>query len=234
MKKAVLAAALALACAATTRAGIVITEVDPTGSSAVSGTGGTSNGYTADWFELTNTGASAVDITGWKMDDNSHAFANAVGLRGVTSIAAGQSVVFVEGLADGSTDATIQANFKTAWFGANVPANFTIGGYGGTSVGLSATADEVNIYDSLGNRVTGVGFPASTLGVSFDNSAGVGGTTDPLPLISTTSVAGTNGAFTAPTGEVGSPGVAATPEPGTLALLGLGSIGVLIRRRVAK
>ena len=28
---------------------IVITEVDPTGSSAVSGTGGSSNGYVADW-----------------------------------------------------------------------------------------------------------------------------------------------------------------------------------------
>ncbi|HOS45355.1 MAG TPA: lamin tail domain-containing protein, partial [Paludibacter sp.] len=31
-----------------------------------SGTGGTE-----DWFELTNFGTTSVDITGWKMDDNS-------------------------------------------------------------------------------------------------------------------------------------------------------------------
>ena len=66
---------------------VAITEVSPTGSSA---------SYGADWFELTNTGSSALDITGWKMDDNSNSFAASVALRGVTSIAAGQSVVFLE------------------------------------------------------------------------------------------------------------------------------------------
>ena len=38
-----------------------------------------------DWFELTNTGSSAVNITGWKMDDNSHAIASAVPMFGVSS-----------------------------------------------------------------------------------------------------------------------------------------------------
>src|SRR5262249_33858367 len=94
------ALALVLFSSISARAAIIISEVEPSGSSAVSNT------YNADWFELTNTGASAVNITGWKMDDNSHTFANAVALRGVTSIAPGQTVVFVEGLADGSTDAT--------------------------------------------------------------------------------------------------------------------------------
>ena len=72
------------------------------------------NSYGADWFELTNIGSTAVNISGWKMDDNSNSFGNAVALRGVTSIAAGQSVVFIEGNATGTTDSTIDATFKTA------------------------------------------------------------------------------------------------------------------------
>jgi hypothetical protein len=228
VKKVILASVLTLGCAASSRAGIFITEVDPTGSSNAI--------YGADWFELTNTGASAVDITGWKIDDNSQLFANAVAIRGVTSIAAGQSVVFVEGNATGTTDTTLDANFETAWFGANVPAGFTIGNYGGTGVGLSATADGVNIFDSAGNPITGVSFGASTSGVTFDNAAdagaGVNLPTTP-PTISTLSVAGTNGAFTSPDGEIGSPGVVAhaVPEPAAIAVFGIGGLTMLTRRR---
>ena len=171
------------------------------------------------------------------MDDSSHGFATAVGIRGITTINPGQSVVFIESDALGANDATLEASFKTAWFGSNVHAGFTIGAYGGSGVGLSANADEVNIYDSLGNlRITGVGFLTSTLGVSFDNKAGIGGNTDPLPLISTVSVAGTNGAFVAPTGEIGSPGVigsVAAPEPASLGFIGIGAAGILVRRRKA-
>ena len=34
----------------------------------------------ADWFELTNIRDTAVDIAGWKVEDNSHTFANALAL----------------------------------------------------------------------------------------------------------------------------------------------------------
>jgi hypothetical protein len=232
--KSVLSACVVLCAAAFSRAGIVITEVDPSGSSA------TSNTYNADWFELTNTGISTVDMTGWKMDDNSHTFTLAVPLRGVTSIAAGQTVVFIEGLADGSTDTTIDNNFKSFWFGNNVPAGLTIGNYGGSGVGLSQSADEVNIYDAGGNQIVGVGFGASTLGVTFDNTAGIGSSTQPDPLISTTSMVGVNGAFASANAaagqpnEIGSPGVTGiTPEPGAGLLLGLGA-ALLPRRRFAR
>jgi len=59
---------------------VVITEVNPSGSSA---------SYAADWFELTNTGPGAVNVSGWKMDDNSNGSpASAeVALNGITSIA---------------------------------------------------------------------------------------------------------------------------------------------------
>jgi hypothetical protein len=232
MKQLILAAGAALLIAGSARAAIIISEVDPSGSSS------TNNTYNADWFELTNTGATAQDITGWKMDDNSHTFASAVGLRGVTSIAPGQSVVFVEGTADGSTDSTIDSNFTNFWFGSNVPAGFTIGNYGGTGVGLSQTADEVNIYDSAGNEITGVGFGATALGVTLDNSAGVGSSTQPDPIISTNSAVGVNGAFASANSvspapaEIGSPGVAVVPEPAgcTLALIGMTGMFFFARR----
>src|SRR5262249_37020253 len=76
---------------------IIISEVNPSGNS--NGT------YAADWVELTNIGSATANISGWKMDDNSHTFANAVPLAGVTTIAPGQSVVFVEG------DSTTASNF---------------------------------------------------------------------------------------------------------------------------
>jgi uncharacterized protein YjiK len=201
-----------------------ITEADPSGSGNA--------GYKADWFEVTNTGTTAVDITGWKMDDNSHASATAVALRGLTSIAPGQTVVFIEGLADGSTDASILANFSTAWFGsATLPAGFIYGFYGGTGVGLSGTADEVNLFDASGNWITGIGFGAATApvttiapatpGKTFDNKTGVSlsALAATSPLVSTLSEVGTNGAFLAADGlDIGSPGKIANATPVTPAV----------------
>lgn len=106
---------LALAIAVSTgvangaSAAIVISEVDAAGSASGSG-------YSADWFELTNTGSTAVSISGWKMDDNHDSFSAADALTGVSSIAAGQSVVFLE--STGSTPATVNANFESVWFGS--------------------------------------------------------------------------------------------------------------------
>jgi uncharacterized protein YjiK len=168
-----------------------ITEVSSTSSS--------NSTYKADWWELTNVGSNAVDLTGWKIDDESNAFASAVALSGVTSLAPGKSAVFVEG-----TVPTTEA-FKAAWFGASVPAGFLIGSYSGSGVGLGSGGDQVNVFDAGGNRVTGVSFGAATSGVSFDNAAGIGGSTAPPPAISTLSVAGVHGAFVAG-GETGSPG----------------------------
>ncbi len=168
-----------------------ITEVMPTGSS--NGT------YAADWWELTNTGSTTVDLGGWKMDDESDSLATAVALNGVASLAPGDSAVFIEG------DATKVAAFESAWFGSSVPVGFQIGTYSGSGVGLSSGGDQVNLFDASGEPVTGVSFGTATAGVSFDNAAGIGDTTAPPPTISTLSVAGVNGAFTAG-GETGSPG----------------------------
>ncbi len=221
IKSAVLATLLVASAAANAAptASIIISEVDASGSSM---------SYAGDWFELTNTTSSAIDITGWKMDDSSNAFLSAVALRGVTSIAAGKSVIFIEGASTSTGDSTLNAAFLAAWFGANVPANVTLANYGGTGVGLSTGGDAVNIFNSTGTNIASVSFGASTAGQTFDNSAGLAGT------ISTLSALNVGGAITSfNTAEIGSP--AAVPEPESYALLmaGLVLIGAISRKRQA-
>ncbi|HEX8295696.1 MAG TPA: lamin tail domain-containing protein [Chthoniobacteraceae bacterium] len=218
MKHSLLSAVLLTGALASAQSAIVITEVHPTGNNA---------SYAADWFELTNNGASAVNITGWKIDDSSASFASALALRGVTNIASGASVIFLEGIADGTTDSTIATNFRSAWFGANPPAGLMIGGYGGSGAGLGNSGDAVNIYDSTGTLVANVSFLAATTGTTFDNPSGANG------AVTTKSVSGVNGAFTSPGGEIGSPG--AVPEPGSATLLfgAIAGIAALRRRRSA-
>ena len=136
---------------------LAVTEVSPWSSGDAP--------YKADWWELTNTGPRTVDLTGFKMDDNSNAFANAVALNGVPALAPGQSAVFIEG------NASTANAFKAAWFGAGAPAGFAIGSYSGSGVGLSTDGDAVNIFDPQGDRVTGVSFGSATTGFTFDNAA---------------------------------------------------------------
>ena len=134
-----------------------------------------------------------------EVDDNSDSASLAVALNGVTSIAAGQSAVFIEGTAATAT------SFTSTWFGASPPSGFTIGYYEGSGVGLSTSGDAVNIFDTTNAPVTGITFGASDSTPplqSFDNAAGLSGE------ISTLSSVGTNGAFTTTndSNEVGSPG----------------------------
>jgi uncharacterized protein YjiK len=187
---------------------VIVSEAAPWGSG--------NSTYAVDWFELTNTGSTAVDLAGWKMDDNSNQFANAVPLLGVSSLPAGESAVFFEDTG-GLDDAAVTAAFAQAWFGsATLPSGFLIGHYGGSGVGLSTGGDAINLFDAMGNRVTGIAFaasPTSTPFATFDNTVGLGSTTLPLPVVSTLSVVGVNGAFLAADGAgIGSPdGVDRTP-----------------------
>jgi Lamin Tail Domain len=229
----VISAALSLSLISA-KAQVIITEVDPSGSASGSG-------YSADWFELTNEGSSSVNIQGWEMDDSHDSFSAAVALAGISSIAAGQTVAFIEN--DGSTSAgsTIVSNFEQTWFGSNVPAGFTIGTYGasGSSVGLSQSGDAVNLYNSSGVLQAGVQFGVSSpTSGTFDNSVAKLNNTDGIaaddPTLQTFSVAGVNGAFDSSKGEIGSPGVAEAPEPSSFTMI-LGSFGLLalgMRRRI--
>src|SRR5204863_852823 len=57
-----------------TAAKLIISEVAPWGSG--------NSPYAVDWIEITNTGATAQTITGWKIDDNSNVFSSALVLNG--------------------------------------------------------------------------------------------------------------------------------------------------------
>ncbi|WP_187830015.1 SdiA-regulated domain-containing protein [Siccirubricoccus phaeus] len=175
-------------------AGLYISEIAPwsSGNSPVG----------ADWFEVTNAGTSAVDVTGWKMDDSSDVFAQAVSLTGITSIAAGESVIFLE------TDdlEAAKAEFIATWFGGTAPAGLQIGAYSGGGVGLSTGGDAVNLYNAVGEKQASVSFgasPADAPFTSFNNAAGLNNAE-----VTALSEVRTNGAFAAPgdAAEIGSPG----------------------------
>jgi hypothetical protein len=218
----IIVAAMLSSVAVQANAALLITEVAPWAS-------GNAPLYATDWFELTNTGSSVLNIAGWQMDDSSNGSAK-VALTGIASIAAGESVIFTENAAT--------AAFLNAWFGASAPAGLQIGNYTGAGVGLSTAGDAVNIYNSVADggllqaNVTFAASDALAPYQTFDNAAGLNNA-----AISTLSVVGVNGAFVAlnDMNQIGSPGsiAAAVPEPETYAMLlaGLGLMGFISRRR---
>jgi uncharacterized protein YjiK len=185
---------------------VAVTEVAPWGSGEAE--------YNADWFELTNETPDAISLAGWKMDDNSDGFGTAVTLNGISTLAAGESVLFLE-TPVGKTapeEQEVVTKFKTSWFGSSVPGGLQVGTYNGSGVGLSGSGDGVNIFNSAGAHITGVSFGASSGTApfdSFDNAAGLGSFGTPTP-ISTLSVEGVDGAFNAHD-QIGSPGRTAEP-----------------------
>jgi len=161
-------------------------------------------GGTADWFEITNYGNAAADITGYKMDDNSFSSSSAVTLSGVTTIAPGESVIFVET----ATPLTDLPAFRIFW---GLPAAVQVGSYTGSGVSLGSGGDGVVVYTGSNveiNRIQATG--AATTGSSFYyvyNSSGA--------LLSTgnpVSAEGTVGAFKSVNalGNIGSPGASAS------------------------
>jgi opacity protein-like surface antigen len=230
IKNLLLAAALASTFAArSASADIVITEVDPYGSNG-------SDGYSADWFELTNTGTTSESIAGWTMLDN-HAASNtsnpygtgntiSIGnlsgsnktfgaaaltlASGATSIGAGQSVIFLESSATASSSSTLIANFEKSWFGSNVPTGITLGTYddgSGANYGLSQTADMVNIFNGGTSSATLI----ASVAVGADSGSPMATFDNAAGLNNATltqkSSVGVNGAFLSASGlEIGSPG----------------------------
>lgn len=162
------------------------------------------SGGTADWFEITNYGNAAVDITGYKMDDNSFSSSSAVSLTGVTTIAPGESVIFVETAAP----LTDLPAFRIFW---GLDAGVQVGSYTGSGVSLGSGGDGVVVYTGSNveiNRIPATG--SATTGRSFYYVYNSSGT-----LLSTgnpVSAEGTVGAFKSVNalGNIGSPGASAS------------------------
>ena len=164
-----------------------------------SGTGGT-----PDWFELTNYGNESANLAGFKVDDNSFALASAANLTGISSIAPGEKVLFVET----SSPETILPTYRTFWGGL---VGVQIGSYSGSGLSLSSGGDGLVIYNASGAEISRVTFGAATTGATFYWAYEPGGAMA-TSFTGTLSAVGTEGAFSSSGTPVntGSPGLAVT------------------------
>ena len=145
MKKSLLGLLL-LVCSLSVQSQVRITEV-------------MSSGGTSDWFELTNFGTTAVDITGWKVDDGSFSLAASLVLNGVTSIAPNERVIFCE-----NASVSYPTTFRTFW---GLASGVQVGTYTGAGIGLSSGGDGVIVFDASGTEVWRVSFGTAIAGTSF-------------------------------------------------------------------
>ncbi len=223
----VLGAASVFALAAATHASVIrVTEV-------MSKSG--ADDPTRDWFEITNYGSSAVDLTGWKMDDNSFSFAAGAVLQGIGSIAAGETVLLVEVSRNDTAEEQAQeiVDFRAFWGGL---AGVRIGTYAASGVSFSSGGDALALYNAAGTEMTRVSFGAATSARSFYWGWDALGSVLPAYNGLVSSVGTLDGQVTflsVGAGEdgvnVGSLGTAIIPTPGPVALLALA--GVMARRR---
>ncbi len=214
--------ACGLSICGSANADLVITE-------AMSSSGNPTGPANGDWWELTNTGASDIDLVNYYWDDNGP-MGNNGSLFPAINIVAGQSIVIVdEPLAD-------LAAFVAAWGGGFTAISRDSFGGPNPFSGLASGGDQIELWDQdpntnpLANLVAAVDFGVATSGLTFEwdragNSLGL-------------SVAGENGAFVAPGNggggagtNVGSPGIAPIPEPSTFAVLALVTGMATLRRR---
>lgn len=220
----------------------------------MSSSGGATGVGTEDWFELTNYGSSSVDLTGWKVDDGSYTFANSLAINGVTSLAAGESALFLEAKGTLGDEATEVATLRSFWGGSAQTAQ--VGWYRGSGIGLSSNGDGLVLFNAGGSEATPrIAFGAATGGSSFywayraDGSFAYGGPSN--GVVSTIgTLPGENGGISQTTfgsvdpapspfnvTNIGSPGSAAVvPEPSTVALAaaGIALAGLAARRRLRK
>ena len=108
-----------------------------------------------DWFEITNTGATAVDVANYSFDDEDR---NAGASSGFPSynLQPGASMIVL--------DESSETTFRTLW---NLDPSIRIVTGLVSFPGLGAAGDEVNLYNNGGGLVDRYTFGAATEGVSF-------------------------------------------------------------------
>lgn len=180
---------LALAVS-TVHADLVITEVMPKSAHA-------STVVDGDWWELTNTGGSAVNLSGYTWDDLPTPLAPTISYFPNVTIQPGESIIILaEAISNVST-------WKTAWgLGSTQVLSRELFIGGEAFSGLAETGDEVNLYDPFGNLVAHADFGTVPVGQSAAFLR------DGTPIHGLNSTAGKHGAAssTQSPADVGSPG----------------------------
>ncbi len=227
MKKSLLTLAAGSLLAALPASGqLVITEA----MSNSSHPGGAANG---DWWELTNTGSSLINLEDYYWDDDGPS-GNDGALFPDIDILAGESIVIVD------EKSTNVSDFIADWGGGF--RAFSKDDFGGPDdfSGLSAGGDQIQLWDADPNAGP-ANLVAEVLDTGDQSSPNAGFTFawDTAGNSLGRSADGVDGAFVA-TGDgdggvgsdVGSPGFAAVPEPETFgAIAGLLVLGLAVSRR---
>jgi len=168
---------------------VKITEVMPS-------SGHTDTGANGDWFEITNTGASAVNLAGYSWDDDSQTVG--VQIFPNYSLAAGESAIV---LLEDDSDTFLNDMWSIAGTKVFLRTEFN------DPPGFGGGGDGVYLYNNLNSEIDNFIYSSATSGVSFarftDGSAVPGGL----------SVDGQFGATTSAGGDVASPGSAAILPP---------------------
>lgn len=225
---AMLGAAAMMTAASQLSAGVIITEImyNPATEESSPGVG--------EWVEIYNNSGSAVDISGWFLDDEDPGTWGAIPAS--TSLAAGQvAVLFDAAFTNANT-------FRTEW---SVPVNALVIGVTWQALGnspsssdeiltiknaSSVTQDEVN-YDDASPWPVDDG--SASIYLTFGNltdTANNSGSSWALSVVNTDFGRNPSGS-TYNTSDVGSPGQIPVPEPATLGLIALGGLTMLARSR---
>ena len=178
-----------------------------------------------DWYEITNTSDTSVDLNGFFWDDDPVG-ENDGAIFGDFSLQPGESLIVLEGSEEFDG---IETTFRDVY---NVDASLQVlteDDFTGndTFSGLSSGGDQISLYDTdpnvavSFNLIDFVEFPPApeelvdpAFGATFDFTQL---DNDGVPTLS---VSGTNGAVTASNGDVGSPGFAAIDDTEPETLLG--------------
>ncbi len=182
------------------------------------------SGVSGEFIEFTNTGSTAIDMTGWSFDDSTR-LPGSFSLSAFGTVGAGESVILCE---------PDEALFRTAW---SLAASVKVIGLLDNNLGR---VDEINIYDAADTLVDRLTFGDNTIGGPRAQNASA----NPFDfsILGTNSIASWQlatigdqyGSYASADGDIGNPGVnnlTAVPEPGTFAALALGSLLVGARRK---
>ncbi len=183
-------------------------------------------GTDGEFIELTNVSLSPVDMTGWTFQDDKYPIADPYDLSGFGTVQPGESVVLTE---------QIEVVFRAAW---SLDPAVKVVGLLGDSVGENiGRNDAIFILDDL-NQIAdsldyGDGdFPGTprTDSQSVNIPATDYGFTEAQTSWELATVGDFFGSYASTGGDIGSPGFV-VPEPATIALVLMGGMAMLRRRR---